>query len=156
MYRIIALLSFAVFFFQCENAKVKVDDESEVVSKNTQKELPVKKDEKTFKLERKKPKNQPAAAARTIKQPNMTGHFVYAADAAIFFPCGTTERYPVAGDAYLEMEKAYMKFEDLKFAEKVYVKIIGNFEMQPGMEGGREKHVVVNEFLGFERGKNCE
>lgn len=158
MYRIIALLLFAIFFFQCENAKVKVDEETTEtteVPKAMTKDLAVKKDEKTFKLERKKPENKPTAS-RTVKQPNMTGHFVYAADAALFFPCGTTEKYPVAGDAYLAMERAYTSLADLKFAEKVYVKIIGEFGTENDMSGEKVKHVMVNEFLGFERGKNCE
>ncbi|MFT4762008.1 MAG: hypothetical protein ACI9XO_003945 [Paraglaciecola sp.] len=155
MYRNIALLLLPIFFFQCENPKVNVEEQTEEVAKETPKGFAVKKDQKTFKLERKKPANK-IAASRTAKQPNMTGYFVYAADAAIFYPCGSSKHYPVSGNAYLELEKAYMGFEDRGFAEKIYVKIIGEYDIQPGMEGRREKQVVISEFLGFERGKNCE
>lgn len=153
MYQKLALLLITLFFFQCENAKVKVDEQAEELPIAASKDLAVKTGEKTFRLERK---STPKQSAKLAKQPNMTGYFVYAADAAIFYPCGTTERYPVTGDAYLQMEKEYMRFEDLKFAEKVYAELIADFNMGEGMESGREKYIVVDEFLGFERGKNCE
>ena len=153
MYQKLTLLILTLCFLQCENAKVKVDEQTEELPIAAANDLTVKTGEKTFRLERK---NTPKQSAKAVKQPNMTGYFVYAADAAIFYPCGTTERYPIMGDAYLQMEKEYMRFEDLKFAEKVYVELIADFNMGEGMESGREKYVVVKEFLGFERGKNCE
>lgn len=151
MLRFLSFLLFPIFFLQCDNPKVTMDNKEDSIKKEV-KELKTTESAKTFRLERKQPKEQASSA----KKPTMTGYFVYAADAAIFFPCDGNDRFPVLmeGD-YLKMEKTYTRFENLDFAEKIYAKVIAEYKMADGMEGGQKKHLVIKEFLGFERGKKC-
>jgi len=155
-------------FAQCGNSKVKVDDGSnaeQVETKTaTNKALKTtKEDVKTFRLEKKTPLSKEEEETITFnkatskKEPSMTGYFRYAADAALFYPCGEEKGIPVAmeGD-YLKIERAYLKFEKLEFAEKVYANIIGEKTMAVGMDDKRREHLLIKEFLGFERGKKCK
>lgn len=165
MTRIILWMCVAFLFIQCGNPKVKVDDgsETDVETATTPiKQLKTGKEAKTFRLEKRNP---PAQGEKTIvkkqeaiskKQPNMTGYFRYAADAALFYPCGQEKGMPVAMDGdYLKTEKAYLRIEKLEFAEKVYVNIIGEKTMAIGMDDKRREYLLIKEFLGFERGKKC-
>lgn len=158
MIRCIFLILTTFLFFQCGNSKVKVDDGSDATPIETKnapvKNLATQNDSKTFRLERKSPAAK--SPKTTAKSPNMTGYFRYAADAALFIPCGEEKGMPIVmeGD-YLKMEKAYLRIENLEFAEKVYAKVIATKKNRKDMEGKEKPHLVISEFLGFERGKKC-
>ena len=157
MTRNILLLLLTFLFTQCDNPKVKMGDNHQQSPENEVKTLSTKKEEKTVRLERKTPKKQEIKSPSLVKEATMTGYFVYAADAATFQPCGSNERFPVMmEDDYIKMERAYLGFKDLEFAEKIYAKVIGDYLTDEGMEEKQKKHLVVKTFLGFERGTKCD
>ena len=68
---------------------------------------------------------------------HFTGEFIYMADAALFRPCDDPEAgLPVAGPAYLELERSYMEVRPGP-GESVFVELEGSIEEAPAMEGDR-------------------
>lgn len=154
------LIFLVIFFYQCETKTRPVNESvdsqaksDQSISLQTSEGLKNKETQKTFRLEKKEAEPQAMAAEKDV----LKGYFAYAADAALFYPCGASERVSVIGEGdYLTMERTYTRFENLEFAEKVYVELVGTYKVGKGMEGRSEKQLVVQEFLGFERGKKCE
>lgn len=67
----------------------------------------------------------------------MTGEFIYMADAALFRPCDDPDvALPVAGPAYLELERSYLEARPGP-GEPVFVELEGSVEDAPAMEGDR-------------------
>lgn len=84
------------------------------------------------------------------------GEFIYAADAASFKNCQTDQQYPVTGgEAYLNLERAYMDADHTSFQPE-WVQLEGHLEEQVGNSGKKETFLVVDNFIGLEEGRLCE
>jgi len=96
--------------------------------------------------------------AKSAFTPNIKGYFVYAADAALFYPCGEEGvKYPVImNKAYKTLERSYTRLSDREFAEKVYVELIGELELAEGMESGQEKSLKIKQMVRMKRNTKCE
>lgn len=87
----------------------------------------------------------------------MKGYFVYAADAALFYPCGESKPIRIKGNAECtKLEKSYLRLENLDFAEKVYAELICDYNSDDSSEGKQEKQLVIKEIQSLQRGIRCE
>ena len=86
----------------------------------------------------------------------MSGLFRYMADAARFQECLTGRSVPVATEAdYPALEAAYVAARAEPGAP-VLVKVAGRVTERPKPKGdGNEAMLVVDRFLGIEKGRNC-
>ena len=102
-----------------------------------------------------------AVTAKAMTENNggevMKGYFVYAADAALFFPCGEKKPIPImSNEKCLQLEKSYLRLENLDFAEKVYTELVCDYDTANNLEGRQEKQLAIKEFQNLQRGIRCE
>jgi uncharacterized lipoprotein NlpE involved in copper resistance len=82
------------------------------------------------------------------------GEFVYYADAALFVECETGNKYMVAGDAYLELERQYTALQ--RAPRKVYVELEGALGKVPAMEGdGEVDGLLVSNVVTIDPNQHC-
>jgi copper homeostasis protein (lipoprotein) len=85
----------------------------------------------------------------------MRGTYVYFADSAGFTECTTGRRFPVAGPAALELERAYLAARGAP-GEPLLVTLDGHLGSAPAMEGdGMEEAVIVERFDRAWPGERC-
>jgi copper homeostasis protein (lipoprotein) len=85
----------------------------------------------------------------------MRGDYVYFADAAGFTECTTGRRFPVAGPASLDLERAYLAARGAP-GEPLLVTLDGHLGSAPAMEGdGEEEAVIVDRFDRAWPGERC-
>lgn len=100
----------------------------------------------------------PAEASETPGETDgiKRGTFLYYADAATFTECETGKKYAVVGNAYLAMEKAYLKNRTKDF-QQIYTEVVGDYKMQAGMEPGtKEMTLMAEEIVLMDAAKSCE
>jgi uncharacterized lipoprotein YbaY/heat shock protein HslJ len=97
-----------------------------------------------------------AGEANTSPGTELTGMFVYYADAALFRDCRTGLSYPVAMEgAYIDLERAYLR-ADKEPMQELQVTVRGRLLPRPPMEGDGERvHLIVDRFESIEPGA-CE
>lgn len=85
----------------------------------------------------------------------LTGMFLYMADAATITLCADGQRLPVAmeGD-YRALEAAYLK-DRQQPGQELLVSVEGTIETRPPMEGAPRPHLVVKRFIGAWPRESC-
>jgi uncharacterized lipoprotein NlpE involved in copper resistance len=74
----------------------------------------------------------------------MRGEYVYFADSARFTECRIGTRFPVAGPASLDLERAYLAARS-RPGEPLLVTLDGRLGPAPAMEGDSEEEAVIVE-----------
>ncbi|WP_375690080.1 YbaY family lipoprotein [Pseudooceanicola sp. LIPI14-2-Ac024] len=77
----------------------------------------------------------------------MNGFMVYMADAGSFQTCTSLQTMPIAmeGDAYVELERAYL--EAVEGGQPLFVDVVGSLLMREQMEGPDRQSLVVEQFI---------
>lgn len=96
----------------------------------------------------------PAEAEKLTGGEVKRGTFMYFADAASFTECGTGDKYNVAGDAYIDLEKKYLQSRT-KDMEKIYVEVKGVYGMDTDMSGKEVKTLMADEIITLDPAKSC-
>ena len=86
----------------------------------------------------------------------LQGMYVYFADAAILFQCGSGEKIFVrGGEANIDLERRYLAARKGP-GDKVYVEIGGYYSMEERMDGvGKEKVFLVTEVYNVDSEREC-
>lgn len=83
------------------------------------------------------------------------GTYMYMADANIFESCDKKIKMSVEGEAYLSLERNYLKTVD--GGEKAFVRLKGYEDMVMSMEGTKKvKAIMVTEVLEVSKENKCE
>jgi uncharacterized lipoprotein NlpE involved in copper resistance len=87
-----------------------------------------------------------------------SGEFAYMADAAYFINCSTGNRYSVAfQDAFIDLEKAYLKLTGEEAGKRVYAVLDGEFTNKPKEEGDLMKGtLIVKKLVSLSDEASCE
>lgn len=96
------------------------------------------------------------APSRVRASARMIGEFTYFADAALFSPCGSDRRYPVAAEGdYLALERAYLRDRQAP-GEALVAVLEAQLAPREGMEGGTRETLVIERTVGAVPGLTCE
>lgn len=151
------LFTFSLILFSCYNPEGAVSNEvtDNAVERAKAEETNVQQDA-TKTVETTIPAIAETAEEMTEQGEGLLrGTFMYYADSATFTECETGEKFRVAGDDYLALEKEYMKQRTKDF-EKIYVEVKGEIKMMVGMEGTKKvKTLVVDEMVSMDATKSC-
>lgn len=80
---------------------------------------------------------------------------MYVADSSVFVECGTGDKYPVSGDAYLELEQIYLKKRTRDY-QSIYVEVKGEFRIMDSMEEGvKVTTLMAKELVTMDPDRNC-
>lgn len=92
------------------------------------------------------PGGDPSKMVREVraKKRELGGYYSYFADAGLFIDCEDGASYPVAQEGgNIGLEREYRR-EAPSFGDEVYVRLVGDYENRPSMEGrGKEPHLIV-------------
>lgn len=91
------------------------------------------------------------------KNTSLIGHFQYYADAHNFTPCGTDQSFPVTSDdgaIMINLESAYANTVE-EAGVKVFMEVLGEYEMRPGMEGDSLKTLVIEKLIELNAYRDC-
>ena len=88
---------------------------------------------------------------------SLVGKFIYFADAMTFTPCGTRDNYSVASDdpeMMIHLEQVYGNARENP-GDAIFIEVLGEYQMRPGMEGPNVKTLVVNKLIELNPYREC-